>query len=705
MNLSTLVAFSLLVLAESTSAAPRPQFQNPQTVEGDTPISVLATSPRQALQIEGFTGKVSGLMLYGINGEAPSLRPATWRTEPGKTLQFSLQNDLPCMPAEAGKSMRPDQTNLHVHGLMVYANDRDREGRYGDYSMMVLESNNAIDPVRKRYRCGSRSTHRSNRSGAPYAHVYEVGTAHFKVALPSDHPYGMSWYHPHVHEVTGVQVGGGMSGLIEIGDVWSYAYAKYSPLEDRLAKEQDIPEAERAGKNKKRLEDEQTLRAGTRQMQFMLKDLQLERASKSSTQYRYKRSFVPDLCGAKPQTKEGVCYAKNGRAAWLFTVNGQVLPSLRIEDGQRHVWRIANVGATVSYRLQLRVTAPQAAAGTILPLQVLGGDGVAFHQSKSTANRQSDFVLLPSARIDLAVDPIQICRQISRLPERIGVACSMSDLQAVLETTGPNLGADQWPAAELVQVNIRGINSYRPELDPGPMGVALAQSLPRQAPSELPPVAPDCNHGVKNIAAHQYRLIGVLNEGAPGKERFAMATQGPYALVNDKPSQLKILKKKYLAFDPGRLDLCIWADIKNKYFEHWVIKNDSIEVHNFHLHQAKFEVLDHYDGKRPLVASRASGAGILHDNYPVNPGGWIMLKISFDRPEQAGRYMYHCHILEHEDKGMMSMIQVVDISTELRSKSTQRASSLAANSRDRGMAAYMASAPPWMRDAMCRTPR
>ncbi|MCB2035922.1 MAG: multicopper oxidase domain-containing protein [Ottowia sp.] len=52
--------------------------------------------------------------------------------------------------------------------------------------------------------------------------------------------------------------------------------------------------------------------------------------------------------------------------------------------------------------------------------------------------------------------------------------------------------------------------------------------------------------------------------------------------------------------------------------------------------------------------------GAFHDTYPIDPGGWIKLRIRFDRPEQVGRFVYHCHILEHEDKGMMSVIQVVD---------------------------------------------
>jgi FtsP/CotA-like multicopper oxidase with cupredoxin domain len=704
-------AWSVVALATSALStagqAARPVLQLPSRVDADSPMLVTATSPRSPQAIDGFEGAVHGLLMYGINEQPPSLRPATWRVEPGKTLEFRLRNDLPCTAMELGKHMRPDQTNMHLHGLLVYSNGKDSQGQYGDNSMLVVDSERAVDSRTGRYRCGNKASNagRIGHGGSrpwPLGHVREVGVAQFKVSIPADHPYGLSWYHPHVHEVTGYQVGGGMSGLIEIGDVWSYAYAKFSTLDTLQAKLQEVPDDERIGKDRKRLDDEMALRATTKQIPLMLKDFQLLKPQvgapgESMPNYRYNPSFVADLCGSKPKTIDGVCRSKNGRGAWLFTVNGQVLPRLEVEAGTRQVWRIANVGATVSYQLQLRVTAPAAIAGTVLPLQVLGGDGVAFHQNKASANLQSDFMLLPSARLDLVLDPLQVCRKLMGLAEQAGRPCSMANVEAVLETRGPDLGADQWPAAELMQVSIRSTGEYRQALDPGYFGVSLTRAPHVQATASVPPSAPVCKQGATSIGAQQYRLIGVLNEGAPGAERFAMATQGPYDLNNGRPEQLKIAKSKYLAFNPARLDLCIWADIKNKYFEHWVIKNDSAEVHNFHVHQAKFEVLDHHDGNRSIVASRASGLGIFHDNYPINPGGWILLKIAFDRAEQAGRYMYHCHILEHEDRGMMSMIQVVDVSSP--------AVKAALRSGEQRLAEYRASVPAWMSDALCRSPR
>lgn len=37
------------------------------------------------------------------------------------------------------------------------------------------------------------------------------------------------------------------------------------------------------------------------------------------------------------------------------------------------------------------------------------------------------------------------------------------------------------------------------------------------------------------------------------------------------------------------------------------------------------------------------------------------MKVGFHAQEQVGRYVYHCHILVHEDKGMMARVEVIDV--------------------------------------------
>jgi FtsP/CotA-like multicopper oxidase with cupredoxin domain len=104
--------------------------------------------------------------------------------------------------------------------------------------------------------------------------------------------------------------------------------------------------------------------------------------------------------------------------------------------------------------------------------------------------------------------------------------------------------------------------------------------------------------------------------------------------------------------------------------EYWLLVNDSDECHNFHIHQTKFVVLDADfagAGAQPsatqCLGDRAFvppvNRNLLHDNYPLPPRARVLVMIKFDGPK-LGRSVFHCHILEHEDKGMMGTIGVVD---------------------------------------------
>jgi len=104
--------------------------------------------------------------------------------------------------------------------------------------------------------------------------------------------------------------------------------------------------------------------------------------------------------------------------------------------------------------------------------------------------------------------------------------------------------------------------------------------------------------------------------------------------------------------------------------EYWLLVNDSDECHNFHIHQSKFIVLDAdfgAAGARTSVTQCLGDRGfippinrnVLHDTYPLPPRARVLVMIIFNGPK-LGRFVFHCHILEHEDKGMMATIGVVD---------------------------------------------
>jgi FtsP/CotA-like multicopper oxidase with cupredoxin domain len=102
------------------------------------------------------------------------------------------------------------------------------------------------------------------------------------------------------------------------------------------------------------------------------------------------------------------------------------------------------------------------------------------------------------------------------------------------------------------------------------------------------------------------------------------------------------------AFDPDRIDTRVALGST----EDWLIVNDDVMDHPFHLHINPFQVISR-DG-RPETQRRWK------DTVLVKAGEEVRLRVSFrDFP---GRTVYHCHNLDHEDLGMMSVLQIDETS-------------------------------------------
>lgn len=93
--------------------------------------------------------------------------------------------------------------------------------------------------------------------------------------------------------------------------------------------------------------------------------------------------------------------------------------------------------------------------------------------------------------------------------------------------------------------------------------------------------------------------------------------------------------------------------------EEWTIENHSAEKHVFHIHQIHFQ-LEEVNGV-PVAAIDQQ----FYDDYTVDywkgpgyPYPKIKVKMDFRGPI-AGDFVYHCHILGHEDNGMMASIRVL----------------------------------------------
>jgi FtsP/CotA-like multicopper oxidase with cupredoxin domain len=100
--------------------------------------------------------------------------------------------------------------------------------------------------------------------------------------------------------------------------------------------------------------------------------------------------------------------------------------------------------------------------------------------------------------------------------------------------------------------------------------------------------------------------------------------------------------------------------------ERWVIENRTKENHEFHLHQVHFLVQsqDHFEmnGSKPAPGIEGQMLDTVEvpywDGNPHHQYPSVTVLVDFRGPD-IGDFVFHCHILEHEDGGMMSIIRVV----------------------------------------------
>jgi len=90
--------------------------------------------------------------------------------------------------------------------------------------------------------------------------------------------------------------------------------------------------------------------------------------------------------------------------------------------------------------------------------------------------------------------------------------------------------------------------------------------------------------------------------------------------------------------------------------EEWTIVNTDQQYHSFHIHQTAFLVTE-INGVRQDQDS-------LHDTFSVPPAtdegpSTLKVVIPFTDPVIVGKFVYHCHAVDHEDKGMMGVVEVV----------------------------------------------
>jgi suppressor of ftsI len=83
-------------------------------------------------------------------------------------------------------------------------------------------------------------------------------------------------------------------------------------------------------------------------------------------------------------------------------------------------------------------------------------------------------------------------------------------------------------------------------------------------------------------------------------------------------------------------------------FQHWKIVNASGELHPMHIHQVHF--LPYAENDKPIADP------LWMDTVNVSVGGSVDVIMDFTDPVIRGMSVFHCHLLNHEDKGMMAKV-------------------------------------------------
>jgi FtsP/CotA-like multicopper oxidase with cupredoxin domain len=529
-----------------------------------------------------------------------------------------------------------------------------------------------------------------------------------------DHPSGLNWYHSHLHGISSDQVIGGMSGLLSVGDAKANVKAackKNTPTDKECLNPVD--------KDTTDLKAETVVKyVLLRDIPLNAKTLP-EDASGADAVWEPQTQDFPTRPNQTPEHKECGVWNKEGskleleaglrkgfcqfdkESLWLFTLNGQRFPTITVAENQNLLLRIGNVSANVAYSMELCKEAAfelnkcSEADGSVLPLTILSLDGVVPAKPVSPLDAGKpvaafdvpNLLLMPASRVEIYV--------------RNDNKSHPQPQTYVLRTKGLDAGTDKWPEIALARIVLQP-NSFESQ-------VVVARNAPVKqvlfraqlaVPEEVKqPVG--CVRDLED-AKTEYRRVTFLDpeiEEGPWRIKTEIVHPKVPHLEKDQPTDPSatvgpVTFKDYEQSDGlvnwnQPLHVCIFIDHdaahKGSHKQLWVLNNRTSALHNFHIHQIKFrlatkkELEDHLidlGGDKTPSLDKTTGSDIKlyddqssseidseskpvwHDTIPIPPFQRVFIIMSFDAKQQVGRFVYHCHILKHEDNGLMAPIEV-----------------------------------------------
>src|SRR5271163_926349 len=278
-------------------------------------------------------------------------------------------------------------------------------------------------------------------------------------------------------------------------------------------------------------------------------------------------------------------------------------PIIQMQAGAKEFWRVAN--ASLQDFLELQVVDN----GKLKQLELVALDGYPLAQTRI----EETLLIPPAGRAEFIV----------KAPPTGGSAVLFTQAYS----TGPTGNADL--AAAIANVAVTDGNAASRTV-PAPAASAAASS-----PAPVLKFS-DLAHAQTTTTRKLYF-----------SEEFG-GTNGPIQFY------ITVDGQKQRVFEPDEKPV---ITTKVGAVEDWTIENRALETHAFHIHQIHFQVME-VDGQPVTDNDLRDTIEIPYWEGPGTPYHSVKVRMDFRDPTIAGTFLFHCHILLHEDLGMMHKILV-----------------------------------------------
>lgn len=664
--LAALVSDAPPAAAQSNRAA-RPAFREPVTLatkDGVLEVKLTARQGRAAL--DTVAAPVSNFLLFDyelIRGTASDgrtsgggLYPApTLQVFPGERLIVHLGNDLrgltirdfydPQYTAKGGtapiypEALASSPLNLHIHGVHISPKGN------ADNVMLHMPA------------------------GLSNTYTYDV---------PANMPHGAYWYHSHLHGLTAAHVYLGLVGLLAIGRTDGNLpivtqnripirnmLLQYNVVLDRSSASPQLvnPNWAQFVSSFVPPKDDELARGTYRPILAPVSFTRAPAGQKYFTVWyagplsiynmRGLLQFVPSNLQRftahgdqrDKDVPENASLPDHERDV-QFTVNGQFQPVLESKAGQTEIWVLANVSDFAYANVQLTETA----TGRHPRIAIVGQDGNPYSTVQYPPTENGTRLLIPPAsRFAIAVTIPAEGELILEMPPRGGGAKTVN-APGVLYTSN---GTENPPA-------ILGSISAPPSSVSYADGffVFPTQVLARAKPSQGPGATTAFVEGQPLGAMTPFVD---LSKAKPDVVRNILISGG---FLNNLASTADPKAFVY-AFDGGAFPNVPLIQARLDSIEEWRFINHNNDEHPIHVHVNDFQVVEYFDPTTGLRTgpdtfsidnANVPAPTLLSDETVVQPG-ILSMRTRFD--EYIGLFVMHCHRLNHEDNGLMALVNVI----------------------------------------------